>query len=84
MNLLNATQTAAKVGISINTLNTWYRFKVMYPNNKYSKILPNYSQKGERQTRYWKESDIQKLIEFQKTIPKGRSGILSAVRKERK
>lgn len=76
--LLTATQVAAQAGISIQTLNIWYKFKRENPDNELAKILPDF-QTGERRTRYWKLSDVYKLVEFQTNIPKGRNGIMGDV-----
>lgn len=77
--LLRLEEVAVMIGSSSQTINYWYRFKKAYPDNEYSQMLPNFIQDGERQTRYWKPSDIQKLVNFKNTIPHGRHGILSPI-----
>jgi len=77
--LLKIEEVAVIIGSSSKSINNWYWFKRENPDNEYSQMLPDYIQDGERQTRYWKESDIWKLIEFKQTIPRGRSGILGSV-----
>ena len=76
--LLTATQVAAQAGISIQTLNIWYKFKRDNPEHELAKLLPNYME-GERRTRYWKTSDVYKLIEFQTNLPKGRNGVMGDI-----
>ena len=76
--LLTATQVAAQAGISIQTLNIWYKFKRDNPDNELAKILPDF-QIGERRTRYWKLSDVYRLVEFQTNIPKGRNGVMGDI-----
>ena len=77
--LLNATEVALAIGISVHTLDLWYRFKRQYPQNEYAKILPAYTKKTMKSNRYWKQSDIWRLMDFKKRIPKGRSGIMGSV-----
>lgn len=77
--LLRAEEVAVMIGSSLQTINYWYRFKKAYPDNEYSKMLPDFIQEGERQTRYWHPKDIQKLVDFKNTIPHGRHGILSPI-----
>lgn len=76
---INANETAVLIGCSLQTLNYWYAFKRMHPDNEYAKMLPDYTQEGARQTRYWSQDDIFKLIQFKNEIPKGRNGILADV-----
>lgn len=77
--MFNVTEVALIVNSSINSINNWYRFKKLNPDNEYAKLLPDFIQKGERRTRYWKQSDIDKLLEFKNKLPKGRNGILGSV-----
>jgi len=72
-------EVALLIGSSIYTINLWYKFKREEPDNEYAKLLPDYYQDGERQTRYWLESDIWKLIEFKQSINVGRKGFMGAV-----
>lgn len=76
---LTAVEVAVLVGCSLQTLNYWYSFKRQNPSHKLAKKLPAYKQKGDRQTRYWREQDIKKLIEFKNNLPKGRNGLLGSV-----
>ena len=76
--LVTATQVAAQAGISIQTLNIWYKFKRDNPEHELAKMLPDYLV-GERRTRYWKMSDVYKLVEFQTNLPKGRNGVMGDI-----
>lgn len=80
-NLLSATQVCVLLDCSIYSLNNWYTFKRENPDNEYAKMLPDFVNKeeGTRRKRYWKQSDIGKLIEFKAIIPHGRNGILGSV-----
>lgn len=78
--LLRVEEVAVEIKSSINSINNWYRFKRENPDNKYAKLLPDFYQfEGPRQTRYWKKSDIPRLIDFKTTIPKGCAGVMGSV-----
>ena len=79
--LLTATEVCVIIDCSIYTLNNWYTFKRQQPENEYSQMLPDFVTKedGARKKRYWKQSDIGKLLEFKTSIPHGRNGVLGAV-----
>lgn len=77
--LLRVEEVAVLIGCNVKTLNNWYAFKKLEPENEYAKILPDFIQNGSRQTRYWNRKDIWKIIEFKQKIPKGRGGILACV-----
>lgn len=72
-------EAAILVGISVKTLNIWYKFKAENPDNEYAKMLPDFERIGAKGTRYWTQDDIYKLIEFQSAIPQGRNGIMGDV-----
>lgn len=77
--LLRLEEVAILIGSSGKSINNWYMFKKQYPDNAYAKILPDFIQEGERQTRYWKESDIWRLIKFKSSIPQGRNGVMGSI-----
>lgn len=77
--LLKLEEVAILIGSSGKSINNWYWFKRENPDNEYAKMLPDYIQESPRQTRYWKESDIWRLIEFKQAIPQGRNGIMGSV-----
>ena len=79
--LLSATEVCVLLDCSIYSLNNWYTFKRENPDSEYAKMLPDFvnTESGERRKRYWKQSDIGKLIEFKATIPHGRNGVLGSV-----
>lgn len=72
-------EVAMLVGVSYRTIENWYMWKRQNPNHKLAKLLPDFYQDGARQTRYWKYSQIPKLIKFKNSIPHGRNGILGGV-----
>ena len=77
--LLKLEEVAILIGSSGKSINNWYWFKRENPDNEYAQMLPDYIQEGPRQTRYWKESDVWKLIEFRNKIPQGRNGVMGSV-----
>lgn len=77
--LLKIEEVSVMIGTSAPAINYWYRFKKAYPDNEYAKMLPPFIQHGGRQTRYWKQSDIPRLIAFRNNLPHGRRGVLSPI-----
>ena len=77
--LLKAVEVALLLDISIPTLNNWYKFKRNNPSNEMCELLPDPIQQTTRQTRYWRESDISKLIKFKSQIVWGRNGFMGSV-----
>lgn len=77
--LLKVEEVALTIGSSCQTINNWYRWKRLHPENEYAQLLPDYIQSAPRQARYWKSSDIWKLIKFKNSIPHGKYGILSDI-----
>ena len=80
--LLNAQEVAFMIGKSIYTINNWYKWKNKNPNHELAKLLPEYIQQNATSTRYWKQEDLQKLIEFNNRIPKGKNGVMGEVTKK--
>lgn len=76
---LRVEEVAVTIGSSVKSINNWYMFKKQHPENEYAKLLPEFRQEGERTTRYWKDSDIWKLIQFKQSIPKGRNGVMGCI-----
>lgn len=80
MSKLRIEEVAIFVGVSVNTVNSWYRFKKQNPEDDYAKLLPEYKQDGgDRSVRYWDEADIDKLLEFKSKRPTGRNGVMGTV-----
>lgn len=77
--LLKAVEVALLVDISVPTLNNWYVYKRNNPDDKMAQLLPDPIQQTNRQTRYWREEDISKLIEFKSKIVWGRNGFMGSV-----
>lgn len=79
--LMSATEVCVILDCSIYTLNNWYAYKRKNPDSEYAKMLPECvnREEGARTKRYWKQSDIEKLLKFKAAIPHGRNGILGSV-----
>lgn len=77
--LLKITEVAFILDIAPKTLEVWYWFKKKHPENEYAQLLPDFIQETSRGVRYWKESDIPKLKEFQEKKPKGRNGLFADI-----
>ena len=78
--LISIEEVAVQLGVSYKTICNWYAFKRKYPDDEWSKKLPDYVLGGEKNTkRLWKQSDIVTLMDFRDTLPKGRNGIMGKV-----
>lgn len=77
--LLRVEEVALQIGVSVQSINVWYRWARQNSDNEYAKILPQYIQTTSRSVRYWRQSDIWKLLEFKASIPHGRNGVLGSV-----
>lgn len=71
--LLNVEQVSVLIGKSSATINAWYRFARKNPDTDIAKYLPEII-RNNRGVRYWKRSDVDKLIKVQEKIPLGRTG----------
>ena len=77
--LLTALEVCVLVHCSYNALNYWYRWKGLNPDNEYAKLLPDFIQTANRQTRYWKREDVAKIIQFRTSVPQGRNGVMGDI-----
>jgi len=77
--LLNVSEVSMLVGSSIQTISMWYRWKDLHPDHELAHLIPEYTRIGNRRTRYWTMEDVWKLIEFKKSIPQGRKGVMGDV-----
>lgn len=78
-NLLNAIQVSLLVETTVPTLNMWYKWKKLNPKHELAELLPVPTIQGKKRTRYWKTEDVESLIKFKQSLPKGRNGILGEV-----
>lgn len=77
--LLSAQEVAILIDRFPTTISMWYRWKRENPEHELAQLLPDYIQEHPRSKRLWKESDVYKLIEFEKNIVKGRKGLMGSV-----
>lgn len=77
--LYKVEQVAVIINTSVKTINNWYAYKKQNPKDDRVASLPQFIQRGNRQTRYWREKDIPALIQFKSTIPLGRNGFMGSV-----
>ena len=77
--LLNVSEVSLLVGVSVQTVTSWYKWKSLHPDHELAKLIPDYTRIGNRRTRYWKQSDIWALKQFKEAIPQGRNGIMGDV-----
>lgn len=77
--LLSAQEVAILIDRFPTTISMWYRWKRENPKHELAQLLPDYIQEHPRSKRLWKESDVYKLLEFEKNIVKGRKGLMGSV-----
>ena len=77
--LLTVEQVALRVGCSAKTINLWYQWKRTNPLSKYVELLPEYTRSTSKGQRLWDPDAVWSLIEFRRTIPHGRNGIMGSV-----
>jgi len=81
--LLKIEEVALLLDVSTQTLNIWYKWARENPDNELAQLIPKYQQTGARQTRYWTQSDVWKLLEFKNKLPRGRGGVMGDVTQRR-
>lgn len=76
MNNMKVEEVALRLGVSVHTLNRWYRLRKRYPENECFKELPDYvlQQTKFGTIRLWSAEDVWKLLEFKSHIKSGRNG----------
>jgi hypothetical protein len=78
--LLTIQEVATMVGSSVQTINGWYKWKFLNPDEDLAELLPDYTRMpGGRNTRYWQQADVWRLIQFKQSITQGRNGFMGAV-----
>lgn len=77
--LLKVQEVSLMIDSSIQTINGWYRWKDIHPEHELAQLLPEFVRQGGKNTRYWKQSDVWKLIQFKKSIKQGRDGIMGDI-----
>lgn len=77
--LLRAEEVAIACGVSIQTINNWYKFKRENPDNEYARLLPDFIILGGHNQRFWEKSDINAMLEFKLKMPRGCKGVMGDV-----
>lgn len=77
--LLRVEEVALLCGVSVQSVNNWYRFKRENPNNEYARLLPDYTTLEGSKQRMWDKADINALIDFKQKMPKGCKGVMGSV-----
>ena len=77
--LLNVQEVAVLIKSSVPTISSWYRWKNLHPEHEMAKLLPEFERHGPHRARYWKYSDITRLLDFKNSITQGRNGIMGDV-----
>ena len=69
-------EVAMRIGVSVQTLNRWYKFKRENPKDAVSKALPAYKKVKTKSgfVRIWSDEDVWKLTEFRSLVNTGRNG----------
>ncbi len=77
---IKAQELSALIDTSVQTITVWYKWRDENPNHPLAKLLPDYVRlPGGRKTRFWKESDVEKVREFKNSITQGRGGFMGKV-----
>lgn len=77
--LLRIEEVAVLCGVSVQTINNWYKFKRENPDNEYAQLLPVYECIGEHNQRFWDKADVNSLLTFKQKMPKGCKGVMGSV-----
>lgn len=79
---LKVEEVAMRAGVSVQTINRWYKFKAENPDNPLSENLPDYDKLTMPGgiTRLWDLDDVWKIIEFKSKVKHGRTGFMGEFR----
>ena len=77
--ILRIEEVAVLCGVSVQTINNWYKFKRENPNNEYARLLPDYHTVGGREQRFWDKADMDAILNFKQKMPKGCKGVMGSV-----
>ena len=74
--MMKIEEVAVRVGVSVQTLNRWYKYKKENPKSEVSKQIPAYTKKKTSSgfVRLWSDDDIWKLVQFKLNNKVGRTG----------
>ena len=74
--MMKVEEVAVRLGVSVQTLNRWYKFKKNNPDSEISEKIPAYTIKKTSSgfVRLWQDDDVWKLVEFKTQLKSGRTG----------
>ena len=76
-NLLRIEEVAMILGVSVQTLERWYKFKKEHPESEVAQEIPNYiygATVGSGKTRLWTQEAVFSLVQFKGERKLGRTG----------
>lgn len=78
--MLTAVRVSQEVGVSVPTINSWYRWWNNPDTEKPADCpgLPAYEQEG-KGIRYWREEDMKQIRDFHEWMPRGRAGVMGSI-----
>lgn len=76
--MVGAEEMARAIGVSVQTLKSWYKFKKANPDNELATILPEAS-RGKRNKILFCRCDEAKLVSFRKSIRHGCYGMMGDI-----
>lgn len=76
MEKMKIEQVAMRLGVSVQTLNRWYKYKKQNPEDTLAQGIPQYTliNTSRGRVRFWTEEDVWNLIKFKQSIVSGRAG----------
>lgn len=77
MQALRIEEVAMIIGVSVQTLERWYKFKKEHPESEVAQEIPEYfvgSTTGARRTRLWTQEAVFSLMQFKTERKLGRTG----------
>lgn len=88
---LTASQMAAEIGVSVYTLNRWYKWYNQVSKEKLDELkkkgmprLPQFELIGSTNWKYWDSGVIEQLKAFKEWMPHTRAGVMSDINKKGK
>lgn len=75
--LVTAEEIAYHIGVSVRTIDLWYKWKRRNPNHPLAKLLHDPTRINKR--RYWKAKDVTDIEVFQNSIPRGPGGLFAEI-----
>ncbi len=74
---LRIEEVAMIVGVSVQTIERWYRYKRDHPDSEIAEEIPDYkciSTVGSRKLRRWSQEAVWSLVQFKASRKLGRTG----------